>query len=138
MLYNKYNITVTVGVDCNVKTFGAYFKQHRIATGQTLRAFCMRNGLDPGNMSKLERGLLAPPETEEKLAEYARALRLKQGSADWFEFFDLAAAERGRLPADILADEQVLSKLPVLFRTLRAGKVDQAKLDALVERIRRT
>lgn len=121
-----------------MKTFGAYFKQHRIATGQTLRAFCMRNGLDPGNMSKLERGLLAPPETEEKLAEYARALRLKQGSADWFEFFDLAAAERGRLPADILADEQVLSKLPVLFRTLRAGKVDQAKLDALVERIRRT
>ena len=120
------------------KSFGAYFKDRRIAAGKTLRAFCEANGFDPGNISKLERGKLGPPESTEKLEEYARALGLKRGSTEWYEFFDRAAAERGRLPGDLLSDKELLGKLPVLFRTLRGSKIDAQHLDALIERIRRT
>ena len=90
------------------KGFGDYFKELRIERGLTLRAFCRKNGFDPGNLSRLERGLLPPPASEAKLKEYAKALGLKQGSDQWYELFDRAAAERGRLPKDILADEDVL------------------------------
>ena len=36
-------------------TFGEFFKQKRIVLGMTLRQFCAENGLDPGNISKIER-----------------------------------------------------------------------------------
>jgi len=121
-----------------VTSFGAYFKKCRVAAGKTLRAFCEEHGLDPGNISKLERGRLGPPESDDKLEEYARALGLKRGSTEWYEFFDKAAAERGRIPADLLSDEELLGRLPVLFRTLRGAKIDSKRLDALIERIRRT
>jgi transcriptional regulator with XRE-family HTH domain len=120
------------------RTFGAYFKERRIAARKTLRTFCDEHGFDPGNLSKLERGRLGPPESNDKLEEYALALGLKRGSAEWYEFFDKAAAERGRVPSDLLSDEDVLGRLPVLFRTLRAAKIDPKRLDALIERIRRT
>lgn len=118
-------------------TFGAFFREMRARAGLSLREFCLTNGFDPGNVSKLERGLLPPPESREKLEGYVKALRLKKGSDDWYTFFDLAAAERGRIPGDVLSDEELVSKLPVLFRTLRGQRVDDEARDDLVERIRR-
>ena len=41
----------------------ARFSGHRKALGLTLREFCRRNGFDPGNVSRLERGLVPPPQT---------------------------------------------------------------------------
>ena len=117
--------------------FGGFFKACRIKAGLTLRAFCQEYGFDPGNISKLERGRMPPPASEEKLAEYAVALGITRGSDEWYEFFDRAAAERGRIPADLLSDEELLGKMPVLFRTLRGQKYDKSKLDDLIKRIRR-
>ena len=135
VLYNTYNDLEVSAV--SKQSFGSFFKECRIRRGQSLRSFCSSHGFDPGNISKLERGRLAPPSTEEKLGEYARALGLESGSADWYEFFDRAAAERGRLPHDLLSDAELLGKLPALFRTLRGNQCDAEKLDDFVERIRR-
>lgn len=118
------------------KTFGEFFKAQRMATGKTLREFCLERGYDPGNLSKLERGLLPPPQSREKLEEYARALGLREGTDVWYDFFDLAAAETGRIPED-LQDEKLVKKLPVIFRTLRGRKLTDEQLDQLVERLRR-
>ena len=118
-------------------TFGSYFKQMRTGKGWSLRRFCEKHGYDPGNISRLERGVFAPPESPQKLRQYATALALKEGSEEWIEFFDRAAAVRGQLPADLQADESLLGRLPVLFRTLRGRKVTPEKLDQLVELIRR-
>ena len=117
--------------------FGEFFRAMRAKRRLSLREFCLANGFDPGNLSRLERGLLPPPESREKLETYAKALRLKKGSDEWYTFFDLAAAERGRIPEDVLSDGELVSKLPVLFRTLRGQRVDDEALDDLVERIRR-
>lgn len=118
--------------------FGEYFKKKRIEKGMTLRDFCRKFGLDPGNISKLERGLLPPPTSRGKLETYASHLGLKKGSDDWMEFFDLAAACRGELPKDFLEDSEVVKNLPVIFRTIRGKKVSSKLLDELIEKIRKT
>jgi transcriptional regulator with XRE-family HTH domain len=119
------------------QTFGAFFKSCRIKAGFTLREFCLENGFDPGNLSRMERGLLPPPRDHAKLEQYAHALDLKAGSDAWYELFDLAAAEAGRVPKDLLSDKEIVEKLPVIFRTLRGDKISDDHLDALIEKIRR-
>ena len=117
-------------------TFGSYFKELRTRKGWSLRRFCEANGHDPGNISRLERGVFPPPESPQKMREYAKALALKEGTEEWIEFFDRAAAARGQLPADLRADEKLVGRLPLLFRTLRGRKVTPENLDQLVEMIR--
>lgn len=117
--------------------FGEFFKKKRMELSKTLRQFCLENSLDPGNISKLERGILPPPQTEEKLKHYARCLKIKKGSDDWYEFFDLAHASSGRIPEEILSDEQLLSKLPMVFRTLRGQKLTREQLNRLAEEIKK-
>jgi len=121
------------------KKFATLLKKLRIERGLTLREFCLVNRLDPGNYSysRLERGHFPPPKNE-TLRKYARALGIEEGSSEWMELFDLAAAGRGEIPADIMSDERVVEKLPVLFRTLRGAPPTPEQMDQLVEKIRRS
>ena len=86
----------------------------------------------------MERGYYPPPQAREKLEEYAKAVGLVDGTDEWFNFFDMAAAERGEIPQDLLDDVQLMDKLPVLFRTMRQQKIDGNDLDDLIEKIRRS
>lgn len=117
--------------------FGRYFgKLRRERRQMSLRKFCEIHGYDPGNLSKMERGRLPPPHGF-KLESYAKALRLVEGSDEWYHFFDLAAAERGVIPPEILSDEEVAPLLPALFRSLRGDSIADDDLDALIDLLRR-
>ena len=70
------------------------------------------------------------------LEKYAKALELKSGSDDWYTFFDLAAAAKGRLPEELLEDKEVVEKLPLVFRTLRGKRLTEQQLNELVKTIR--
>lgn len=115
------------------QTFGEFFRHKRISLGFTLRAFCERYGYDPGNISRLERNILAPSLDDEKLAGYAAALKIKRGSEEWVFFYDLAHAAKGQLPSDIKGKQEISSLLPAFFRTMRNKKIDKNKLKKLVE-----
>jgi transcriptional regulator with XRE-family HTH domain len=117
--------------------FGGFFKEKRRITGLTLREFCRTNGLDPGNISKIERGILAPPQSQEILAKYAAALSIKKGNDDWLMFHDLARTSAGKIPADIVSNERVMNALPVLFRTARKKTLDEKDLKNLLKSIKR-
>lgn len=120
------------------KTFGAYFKRlRREKLKMSLRQFAAEKGFDPGNISKIERGKLAPPKGKEVLERYAEALELEEGTDEWLHFFDLAAATRGEIPDELMADEEVVAHLPVLFRSLRGERVSKENLEKLLEMIRR-
>lgn len=119
-----------------MKSFGNFFKERRLRNGEGLREFCVQHGYDPGNISKLERGLLPPPDARAKLEQYATDLRLKEGSPEWYEFFDLAAAGAGTMPAYMTAEQEVVARLPLLFRTIRNHGLDGKHMDALIEKIR--
>lgn len=116
--------------------FGEFFKIKRSEKGVTLRQFAKVHNLDPGNLSKMERGLLPPPQNTEKLKDYAGFLGIRKGSDDWYELFDLAAVETGRIPDEILSDQEIMSRLPLLFRTFRGQKVPAEKLDQLIKKIK--
>lgn len=116
------------------KTFGGFFKEKRISFGLTLRQFCEKHSLDAGNMSKIERGILPPPK-DEILKKYAKFLGLKEGTDDWYLFFDLAAAETGRFPKELM-EKDVVARMPVLFRTIRGKKLSKDKLEKLIKLIK--
>lgn len=118
------------------RTFAQFFKEKRMALGLTLRQFCQLMSFDPGNISKLERGLFAAPQSEEKLEEYAKALRIIKGSDEWIEFFDLAAISNHDLGMMKLKNEKIIEKLPVLFRTLDNKDLTEEKLDQIIELIK--
>lgn len=117
--------------------FAEFFKKKRIEIRKTLRQFCLENNLDPGNISKLERGLLPPPTSRGKLEHYAKCLGIVEGSDDWYEFFDLAYVGLGRIPDEILSDEKLVLKLPLVFRTIRGQKLTKEQLNKLAEDLRK-
>lgn len=117
--------------------FGEFIKEKRINKGISLREFCKRLEMDASNWSKIERGLLAPPQDEQRLKEIARALDIKFGSSLWKEMKDKANIDAGIIPEDILSDEKVLNSLPIFFRTIRSEKPTPEELDKLINMIRK-
>jgi transcriptional regulator with XRE-family HTH domain len=117
------------------QTFGDFFKVRRIALRKTLRNFCQEYELDPGNISKIERGKTSPPASQETLKKYAEYLEINPDSPEWEHFFDLAAAYSGRIPKDI-QDAETLARLPIFFRTIRDKKFSEEKLDQFFEKIK--
>ena len=118
--------------------FGAFFKKMRRKKGITLRKFCLEHNFDPGNISKLERGVMPPPISRQKLETYALALGIEEGTEEWYNFFDYAAASAGYIPPYIMNDAELVNKLPLVFRTLKGEKISPEKLDELAELIRKT
>ena len=117
-------------------TFGDFIRDRRLQLRITLRDFCEKNNLDPGNVSRLERGMMPAPNSQDKLAHYAQALGIRRGTRNWATFMDLAAASGGKIPRDLMSNERVISRLPAFFRTLRNKKLTDSKLDELLDRLR--
>jgi transcriptional regulator with XRE-family HTH domain len=116
--------------------FGDFIKNLRIEKDIGLREFCRRLLIDASNWSKIERGVLAPPQDEEKLQKIAEILDIKIGSDMYAELKDKAAIDAGIIPKDILSDNETLNALPMFFRTVRNEKPTTAELEKLIEKIR--
>ncbi len=120
------------------KSFGDFFKSLRKKQRITLRDFCLQAQSDPANISRLERGAMPPPQDNDILERYAKALGIKQGSDDWYIFFDLAAADRGIIPKDLMSDKEVVRMLPAFFRTLRGQKPTEEEMRKLAAKIKKS
>ena len=113
--------------------FGDYAKDKRIAAGLTLRSFCRDAAIDPSNWSKIERGILPPPDEADFLARGAGALALENGEkAEWA---DLAAIARGQIPAD-LKEEDLLAKMPAFFRAIRGQEYTPEDFEKLLNGVK--
>lgn len=119
-------------------SFAELFKGLRKERRITLRDFCDSAEADPGNISRMERGDMPPPQDRAILSRYAQALKISTGSDEWYLFFDLAAADRGIIPKDIMDDEQLVKQLPAFFRTLRGQKPTEEDLRKVVEKIKKS
>jgi len=117
--------------------FGEFIKERRLSKGLGLREFCKIIEVDASNWSKVERGVLAPPQDKEKLRKIASALDIGFKSALWRELKDKASIAAGIIPQDILSDAKVLNTLPMFFRTLRSEKPTPEDLDKLIRMIKK-
>lgn len=104
------------------KTFGEFFRSLRKSNKMNLREFCRKHGFDHGNISRLERGLLKPPQDQENLEDYARALNMKPESSEWDQFFVLAAVENGKIPSQITENPALLERLPKVFNKVESRR----------------
>ena len=116
--------------------FGDFVRARRAALRLSLRAFAERVGFDAGNVSRMERGRTAPPESEEILARIAGAFELGEGTPDYQQLIDFAALAKGRVPTDLLTDKEATARLPVLFRTLRKKPLSGEQFERLIDAIR--
>ncbi|MCX7044897.1 MAG: helix-turn-helix transcriptional regulator [Candidatus Sumerlaeota bacterium] len=117
--------------------FGDFIKKRRLELNLSLRAFCLKTGEDPSNWSKMERGILGPPEDYTRLLQIARNLEFEDGSEDSRHLFDLASADRGRIPPDIMNEAELVANLPAVFRTMRGESPTEEELIRLAEIFRR-
>lgn len=117
--------------------FGDLIKALRIERDIGLREFCRRLSVDASNWSKIERGILAPPQDDEKLDQIAEILNIEQDSELYTELKDKAAVGAGIIPKDLLSDQETLNSLPMFFRTVRSEKPTVEELEKLIEKIRR-
>lgn len=118
-------------------TFGELLRVRRAELRISLRVFSEAAQMDPGNVSRLERGVSPAPEAPEVLARVAAALRLAPSTPAYESLMDAAAASKGRIPSDLLTDDAVAARLPVLFRTLRSKPLNADQLDRLIDSIRK-
>jgi transcriptional regulator with XRE-family HTH domain len=113
--------------------FGEFFRNKRLELGMTLRAFCEKYNLDPGNISKLERNILSPSLDNDTLVGYASALKIKRNSEEWVLFHDLAHTAKGQIPQDVLDNPQSDRILPLFFQTARGKKLTKKQLKELTD-----
>jgi transcriptional regulator with XRE-family HTH domain len=118
----------------NPLKFGEYAKDRRIAAGMTLRSFCREAEIDPSNWSKIERGVLAPPDDPDLLGRIVGLLGLE--SSEQTDLADLAAIARGQIPAD-LKDEEILAKMPAFFRAIRGQEYTREDFEKLMSGVKK-
>ncbi len=100
--------------------FGELFRKLRKASGTpSLREFCRQNGFDAPNISRLERSLVRPPQSEAILKTYAKALKMQEGSSEWDRFIELAALENDMLPSQIKNSQILSSNFPEVLKRYR-------------------
>lgn len=118
------------------KVFGDFLREMRLNAGYSLRSFAKEVGMQPSNLSLLENNKVNPPRDKDILFKLAEALKLKQGTKDWGDFFDLAVQDVDRLPADIADDKHVRDLLPVMLRTVANSKLSKEEILRLIKKIR--
>lgn len=114
-------------------SFADFIRNKRIEAGYTLREFCKTINIDPSNWSKIERGIMKPPQSEAVLKEIAMTLKLDPDSEPYKELFDLAAISA--IPSG-LVEQEIINQLPAFFRTVRLEKPTESELRNLVSKIR--
>ena len=117
--------------------FGEYVKKKRLERGLTLRQFCRSLEEDASNWSKVERGILGPPQDTGKLRRIAGILGIVEGSGEWATFVDMAKVSAGIIPEYIMSDKEIVNALPVFFRTIGSIKPTKEELNELIEAIKR-
>jgi transcriptional regulator with XRE-family HTH domain len=108
--------------------FSEYLKTKRMKINESLRAFCLENNLDAGNISKLERGVMAPPKDISKIAN---ALGFKLGDAEYAEMEDIAEKTRA-VEHFSRVSEDVAERLPQFFRTVDNANLTEEKLNQMI------
>lgn len=99
--------------------FGPYLKELRLAKRVTLRDFSRKSGIDVGYLSRVERGVISPPQHPEALEKLSEALEIEKKGAQWNLLVDYAAVDNATIPDDLMRRKPLTSILPFCFAKFR-------------------
>ncbi len=119
-----------------INAFGQFLRKVRLEAGYGLRAFAVAVGLQPSNLSNIERGKISPPQHADRLKVIAETLGFEEDSMEWRRLFDLAVChKKGALPPDIKEIAAKKKGFPILLRTVNNKKLSEKQLRELTEYI---
>ena len=121
--------------DASGSRFGSIIRDRRAELRLSLRDCALQANMDFGNLSKIERGRMAPPQDSEVINRLISVLGF-DGTDHAGALRDAAALENGRIPAAVLADEAVMAALPIFLRTAQNRQLDEATVEKLIDMIR--
>lgn len=113
--------------------FHEFLKNLRVMRDLGLREFAHKIGMDVGNYSRIERGIVKPPQKEETLIKISEVLQLDAENTEKLNMF--VAIEYGKLFADLAEVVRGYEYLPVLLRTISSKRLSDEQLRDLTERI---
>ncbi len=116
--------------------FGQYLKSLRKASGKAARIVALEAGMQPSNYSRLEYGVLNPPQTRPKLDRLAKAVGILDSKSEMAKFYDLAAAANKSIPldlADIISRDEAV---PLMLRTFGNKKLTKQDVEEIVKLVR--
>lgn len=120
------------------ETFGPYLRKLRLERRIGLRAFAKAIGVLPSNLCHIESGIHNAPRNEKLLRRIVKTLKLKAGSAEYEQLFNLSA-RAGELPADVkeyFCEKDLMGELPVMARTIKNKKLTRKDIEKLIEDIK--
>ena len=118
--------------------FGKYLKGLRKASGKAARIVALEAGMQPSNYSRLEYGVLNPPQVRSKLDRLAKAVGVTDSRSEMARFYDLAAAANKSVPldlADIISRDEAV---PLMLRTIGNKKLTKQEIEEIVKLVRGT
>jgi hypothetical protein len=99
--------------------FSDIFKRYRVKKNPGLTSWCREHSLDQGNHSKLERGIMPPPQNFARLHEYIEIFEIEEFSDDWHNFLNLALIENLKLPLEHKPDRNLAYLISIFFTHLQ-------------------
>ena len=116
------------------KVFGDEFIELRISTGFSLRKFCKKMNLDPGNWSRVERGVSKPPLEEEFYDKVKNIFNITSSKKE--ELISMAKTIR-ILPKE-LQETELMKHMPVMLRKVDGQPLKNNEIQGLVDWIKST
>src|SRR3972149_4183237 len=110
MLYDSYNKGERNMRGENAVHFGEWVRNRRAELRLSLRKFAEETRLDPGNLSKYERGVLPPPQDPDTLERMAAILKLNFRRFRRLERSPLSRAPSDERPVGPREDPKLLAK----------------------------
>jgi transcriptional regulator with XRE-family HTH domain len=119
-----------------MSTFGRLIRERRRELQLTLGDFAERADIDAGNLSRIENDRVAPPQNQAVLNRICVALGYDVDHPEAKHLRDVAAIQNGRIPHDIVENEEVMAQMPLLLRSVAKHRLNPEEVDRLVELIR--
>lgn len=104
---------------------------HRV----TLKVLSGDIGFDPAYISRIETGKVAP--SENFINKFCEYFGIETGTEMHRKLSDEASIAKAKIPEYVMKNEEVVDMLPIFFRTMTGGKVEDAELDKLIALIQR-
>ena len=119
-----------------MSTFGRLIRERRRELQMTLGDFADKADIDAGNLSRIENDRVAPPQNQAVLNRICSGLGYDLDAPEAKHLRDVAAIQNGRLPHDIVENEEIMAQMPLLLRSVAKHRLNSKEVDRLVELIR--
>ena len=114
----------------NMSVFGDFINNQLMDKNMSLRALSRATGIDVSNLSKMERGIIYPPQKAETLQKIADGLCLTDDEKK--NLFGLASLVNGKFPDD-LKEIKKNKTIPLLLRAIDNKKLTDEQIEKLIQ-----